>query len=108
MLCADCDNAAAARRAEQVRIALAQMPQPKMNGRPITASFGVTEIQPGDTAGNHAPPRRPRPADGQGQGPQPRRATRQRRRRRAAEPTTRRRPSPPSAQSDPPDRSKPS
>ena len=50
MLCADCDNAAAARRAEQVRMALAQMPQPKLNGRPITVSFGVTEIQPGDTA----------------------------------------------------------
>ncbi len=50
MLCADCDNAAAARRAEQVRLALAQMPQPKLNGHPITVSFGVTEIQPGDTA----------------------------------------------------------
>ena len=50
MLCADCDNAAAARRAEQIRMALAQMPQPKMDGRPITVSFGVTEIQPGDTA----------------------------------------------------------
>jgi diguanylate cyclase (GGDEF)-like protein/PAS domain S-box-containing protein len=50
MLCADCDNAAAARRAEQVRMTLAQMPQPKMGGRPVTVSFGVTEIQPGDTA----------------------------------------------------------
>jgi diguanylate cyclase (GGDEF)-like protein len=50
MLCADCDNAAAARRAEQVRIALAQMRQPKMEGHTITVSFGVTEIQPGDTA----------------------------------------------------------
>ncbi len=49
MLCADCDNAAAARRAEQVRKALAQMQQPKMEGRSVTASFGVTEIQPGDT-----------------------------------------------------------
>ena len=49
MLCADCDNAMAARRAEQVRRALGQMPQPKMGGRSITVSFGVTEIQPGDT-----------------------------------------------------------
>ena len=49
MLCADCDNAAAARRAEQVRKALGQMQQPKMEGRSVTASFGVTEIQPGDT-----------------------------------------------------------
>ncbi|MGD0900671.1 MAG: diguanylate cyclase, partial [Thermoguttaceae bacterium] len=49
MLLADCDNAAATRRAEQVRKALCQMPQPRMNSRTISASFGVTEIQPGDT-----------------------------------------------------------
>ena len=49
MLCADCDNAAAARRAEQVRKSLSQMPQAKMQGHTITVSFGVTEIQPGDT-----------------------------------------------------------
>ncbi len=49
MLCADCDNATAARRAEYIRKALAQMPQPTMDGRTLTASFGVTEIQPGDT-----------------------------------------------------------
>jgi diguanylate cyclase (GGDEF)-like protein len=50
MLFADCDNASATRRAEAIRKALAQMPQPKLDGRPVTASFGVTEIQPGDTA----------------------------------------------------------
>ncbi len=50
MLLADCDNSCACRRAEGVRIALSQLPQPKMNGRAITVSFGVTEIQPGDTA----------------------------------------------------------
>lgn len=49
MLCADCDNATAARRAEQIRKALSQIPQPTMDGRTLTASFGVTEIQPGDT-----------------------------------------------------------
>jgi diguanylate cyclase (GGDEF)-like protein len=49
MLCADCDNAAATTRAEQLRQALAQLPQPMMDGRPVTASFGVTEVQPGDT-----------------------------------------------------------
>jgi diguanylate cyclase (GGDEF)-like protein/PAS domain S-box-containing protein len=49
MLLADCDNAAATRRAEQIRRALAQMPQPRMNSRTISASFGVTEVQPGDT-----------------------------------------------------------
>jgi diguanylate cyclase (GGDEF)-like protein len=49
MLCADCNNAAAARRAESIRKALFQMPQQRMNGQPVAASFGVTEIQPGDT-----------------------------------------------------------
>jgi len=49
LLCADCDNATVARRAEQIRQSLAQMPQPTLDGRSVTASFGVTEIQPGDT-----------------------------------------------------------
>ncbi|MEN6405298.1 MAG: diguanylate cyclase [Thermoguttaceae bacterium] len=49
LLCADCDNAAAARRAEQIRKALGQIAQPRMEGRSVTVSFGVTEIQPGDT-----------------------------------------------------------
>ncbi|MBN2474052.1 MAG: diguanylate cyclase [Pirellulales bacterium] len=49
ILCADCDNAAAARRAEGIRQGLCQLPQPKMGGRPSSVSFGVTEIQPGDT-----------------------------------------------------------
>lgn len=49
MLCADCDNATAARRADQIRKALSQTPQPAIEGRTLTASFGVTEIQPGDT-----------------------------------------------------------
>lgn len=50
MLCANCDNAEAAMRAEQVRLALAAKPQPMMGGKCITASFGVTELQAGDTA----------------------------------------------------------
>jgi diguanylate cyclase (GGDEF)-like protein len=49
MLCADCDNATVARRAEQIRKVLANTAQPALNGRAVTASFGVTEIQPGDT-----------------------------------------------------------
>ncbi len=49
MLCADCDNASAVRRAEQIRKSLAQISQPKLDGRNATVSFGVTEIQPGDT-----------------------------------------------------------
>jgi len=49
VLCADCDNAASTRRAEQVRAKLARIAQPRLGGRPVTVSFGVTEIQPGDT-----------------------------------------------------------
>ena len=49
LLCADCDNASATRRAEQIRKGLSQISQPKLDGRAVTVSFGVTEIQPGDT-----------------------------------------------------------
>jgi diguanylate cyclase (GGDEF)-like protein/PAS domain S-box-containing protein len=49
MLFADCNNATATRRSEQIRKALSQISHPRMNGRAVTASFGVTEIQPGDT-----------------------------------------------------------
>ena len=49
VLCADCDNANAAVRAEQIRRKMAEISQQKMGGRSATASFGVTEIQPGDT-----------------------------------------------------------
>ena len=49
LLCADCDNAAAVRRAEELRKAFSRIAQPALAGRRVTASFGVTEIQPGDT-----------------------------------------------------------
>jgi diguanylate cyclase (GGDEF)-like protein len=49
LLCADCDNASATRRAEQIRASLSQIVQPKLDDRSVTVSFGVTEIQPGDT-----------------------------------------------------------
>ncbi len=49
VLCADCDNAAAVRRAEELRKAFSHVAQPALEGRNVTASFGVTEIQPGDT-----------------------------------------------------------
>jgi diguanylate cyclase (GGDEF)-like protein len=49
VLCADCDNATATRRAEDIRKALSRIPQSTMDGRPVTVSFGVTEVQPGDT-----------------------------------------------------------
>ena len=49
VLCADCDNASAASRAQQICGALGQIPQTRMNGRLVTVSIGVTEVQPGDT-----------------------------------------------------------
>ncbi len=49
LLCADCDNATATERAEAIRRELADTPQPALGGKCITASFGVTEVQGGDT-----------------------------------------------------------
>jgi diguanylate cyclase (GGDEF)-like protein/PAS domain S-box-containing protein len=49
LLCANCDNAAAMQRAEQIRFRFAQTPQPALGNKTVTASFGVTELQPGDT-----------------------------------------------------------
>jgi len=49
LLCADCDNATATKRAQQIRLELSEMPQPMLGGRCLTASFGVTEVQNGDT-----------------------------------------------------------
>jgi diguanylate cyclase (GGDEF)-like protein len=49
LLCADCDNSAAVRRAEELRKAFSHVAQPALEGRTVSASFGVTEIQPGDT-----------------------------------------------------------
>jgi diguanylate cyclase (GGDEF)-like protein len=49
MLCEDCDNATITQRAEKIRLELSDTPQPCLDNRPITASFGVTEIQAGDT-----------------------------------------------------------
>jgi diguanylate cyclase (GGDEF)-like protein/putative nucleotidyltransferase with HDIG domain len=49
MLCADCTNAVATRRADSIRRALELTPHHALGGRCVTASFGVTEIQPGDT-----------------------------------------------------------
>ena len=49
ILCADCDNATATRRAEDLRKAAAQHEMPSLNNTPVTASFGVTEVQGGDT-----------------------------------------------------------
>ena len=49
MLCSDCDNSSATRKADEIRSELAELPLPALNGRSVTASFGVTELQSGDT-----------------------------------------------------------
>jgi diguanylate cyclase (GGDEF)-like protein/putative nucleotidyltransferase with HDIG domain len=49
LLCANCNNAEAAGRAERLRHLFSELPQPDMASICITASFGVTEIQQGDT-----------------------------------------------------------
>ena len=49
VLCADCTCDAAARRAEELRADLERTPQPALRGEPLTASFGVTQLQAGDT-----------------------------------------------------------
>ncbi|HUY87130.1 MAG TPA: diguanylate cyclase [Pirellulales bacterium] len=49
LLYTDCDNSKAVRRAEELRSVFAQLSHAMVDGKPVTASFGVTEIQPGDT-----------------------------------------------------------
>jgi diguanylate cyclase (GGDEF)-like protein len=49
LLCADCNNATATQRAEELRRLASETPQAALNGSPVTVSFGVTELQPGDT-----------------------------------------------------------
>lgn len=50
VLCADCSNADAAHRAEQIRKRLSETPHSCLGNKRITASFGVTELQAGDTS----------------------------------------------------------
>jgi diguanylate cyclase (GGDEF)-like protein/PAS domain S-box-containing protein len=50
LLCAACDNPTATARAEEIRRLVERTPVPALNGNTMTASFGVTENQPGDTA----------------------------------------------------------
>ncbi|QDV10687.1 putative diguanylate cyclase YdaM [Rosistilla oblonga] len=49
LLCPGCDNATAAKRAETIRSDLERITQPSLANKCITASFGVTEYQSGDT-----------------------------------------------------------
>lgn len=50
VLCADCNNAHAARRAEEIRRKLSETPHTQLGDKRITASFGVTELQAGDNS----------------------------------------------------------
>ncbi len=50
LLTPNCDNATAAKRAEAIRKTLEKTPLPSLGGESITASFGVTEFQSGDSA----------------------------------------------------------
>ncbi|MFW6170031.1 MAG: diguanylate cyclase domain-containing protein [Planctomycetota bacterium] len=49
MLCPNCDNDTITHRADKIRRELEELPQRGLDNRKITASFGVTEIQAGDT-----------------------------------------------------------
>ncbi|MEM8666726.1 MAG: diguanylate cyclase [Planctomycetota bacterium] len=49
LLTPNCDNATAAKRAETIRKALESTPLKSIGGESVTASFGVTEYQSGDT-----------------------------------------------------------
>lgn len=48
ILCANCDAEAAVQRAEEIRVTLTKTPQQMLDGKCITASFGVSELLPGD------------------------------------------------------------
>jgi diguanylate cyclase (GGDEF)-like protein/PAS domain S-box-containing protein len=49
ILCADCDKTSGVQRAEEIRITLTKTPQQMLDGKCITASFGVSELQSGDS-----------------------------------------------------------
>ena len=70
LLCADCDNATATQRAEEIRGELASHCRKlRSTGKCITASFGVTEVQGGDTPDTMLPSRRSRAVASQRQWP---------------------------------------
>ncbi len=50
VLASKCDNATATHKAEAIRSSLEATALPSLGGEAVTASFGVTEFQPGDTA----------------------------------------------------------
>jgi diguanylate cyclase (GGDEF)-like protein/PAS domain S-box-containing protein len=50
LLCPGCDCQAALRKAESIRRAVARLEPPALAGRAMTVSFGVTELEAGDSA----------------------------------------------------------
>lgn len=50
IICPGCTNSAATARAEEMRRAVMETPVPALGGGTMTASFGVTELQRGDTS----------------------------------------------------------
>jgi diguanylate cyclase (GGDEF)-like protein/PAS domain S-box-containing protein len=50
ILCANCDGASAVQRAEEIRVTLTKTPQQMLDGKCITASFGVAELKNSDTS----------------------------------------------------------
>jgi diguanylate cyclase (GGDEF)-like protein/PAS domain S-box-containing protein len=50
VLCPECDIMAATRRAEAIRVAISRTKLPMLQNNSVTACFGVTQIQAGDTA----------------------------------------------------------
>ncbi len=50
ILCADCDCESAVQRAEEIRVTLTKTPQQMLDGKCITASFGVAELKKSDSA----------------------------------------------------------
>ena len=50
ILCANCDRDAAVQRAEEIRKTLRGTAQPMLDGKYITASFGVSQLQAGESA----------------------------------------------------------
>jgi diguanylate cyclase (GGDEF)-like protein/PAS domain S-box-containing protein len=49
VMCRDCDLNSAVERAQEIRRAVENQPMPSLRGSVMTASFGVTQVQPGDT-----------------------------------------------------------
>ncbi|MGE0607716.1 MAG: diguanylate cyclase, partial [Pirellulales bacterium] len=49
IVCADCDSVSASRRAEEIRKRISMVQHACLDGKRVTASFGVTEVQHGDS-----------------------------------------------------------